>query len=66
MKLIFEITMISGKKYKVTREEVYDSKDKIVELFEKEVLESDFISVSNDLKLRTNNIESYSVILGAN
>ena len=66
MKLIFEITMISGKKYKVTREEVYDSKDKIVELFEKEVLESEFISVSNDLKLRTNNIESYSVILGAN
>ena len=66
MKLIFEITMISGKKYKVTREEVYDSKDKIVELFEKEVLEGNFISVSNDLKLRTNNIESYSVILGAN
>lgn len=66
MKLIFEITMISGKKYKVTREGVCDSKDKIVELFEKEVLEGDFISVSNDLKLRTNNIESYSVILGAN
>lgn len=67
MKLVFEVTMVSGKKYKVNR----DNKDKnitrevMISDFEKEISENEFIQTSTDLRLRSSHIESYNIILGS-
>ena len=67
MKLVFEVTMVRGKKYKVNR----DNKDKnitrevMISDFEKEISENEFIQTSTDLRLRSSHIESYNIILGS-
>ena len=67
MKLVFEVTMVSGKKYKVNR----DNKDKnitrevMISDFEKEISENEFIQTSTDLRLCSSHIESYNIILGS-
>lgn len=67
MKLVFEVTMISGKKYKLTREakEKGVTKENIISDFEKELSNNEFILTSTEIRLRSSKIESYNIILGS-
>lgn len=68
MKIVIEITMMSGNVYRINRE----SKDsgcmaKDLEAdFEKELFENEFIVCKDGLKVRTDKIESYKTILASN
>ena len=68
MKLVIELTMTSGAKYRITREnkEVGCMSRDIELSFEKELFESKFIECKDGLKLRSDKIESYKTVLASN